>query len=195
MVMSPPSTTTKKREWVFYTPYTVRVKASGLLNVLTSRRSWSALRAVGVDPVLYHETLVLSLLLFTRPLSHLRGSRNGSVSSQNTRGWVSLFSGDRARLTLPCRMFVGDWTTSGRRGGKRAQRISSNFGPAGGTFNGVLHLDLCRVGFLRRVLLIRAQRAHPGWKSHSAAGSLHTSLKSEVADRPLVISPLVSSEV
>lgn len=33
----------------------------------------------------------------------------------------------------------------------------------------------------------------PGWKLHSGAGSLHTSLKSEVADRPPAISPLASS--
>jgi len=93
MAMSPPSITTKRPEWVFYTPYTVRVKTSNISRVtLTLRRSWSALRTVGLDTVLHDETLVLSLLFFTRPRGNHCSFSSGNFSFQNARGWVSLFS-------------------------------------------------------------------------------------------------------
>ena len=85
MVMSPPSTKTKKSEWAFYMPYTVSVKTYGPMGiVLTPRRSWSVLRAVGLNAVLHDEALVLSLLLFTWDRSHQCSSGNGDIPFQNT---------------------------------------------------------------------------------------------------------------
>ena len=81
MVMLPLSITTKKSEWVFYTPYTVRVKIFGLLTVmLTLRRSWSVFCAIGLDPVLNHEALVLSLLLFAWNRGFQCSSSSGNIS-------------------------------------------------------------------------------------------------------------------
>lgn len=117
-VMLLPLITTKKPEWVSCMPYTVRVKACGLPCImLTQRRSWSVLRAVGLNPVLYNEALVLPLLLFTWARGHQCSSGNGDIPFQNTRRRVFSFSLSRERLAeLYCRVFAGDWTTP--RGGR-----------------------------------------------------------------------------
>ena len=56
---------------------------------------------------------------------------------------------------------------------------------------------LIYVGYVFCEVLVRLELNihHLGWKLQSAAGSLRTSFKSEVVDRPPVIFPLVSSEV
>lgn len=89
----PPSIITKKSEWEFYTPYTVRMGSSSLLSIsFTPNRSRSVLRTVGLDPVLYHEALVLSLPQFAVHCDHQRGSGNSGISFQNTRTWAPPFT-------------------------------------------------------------------------------------------------------
>jgi len=87
MVMSPPSTTTKKSEWAFYMLYTVRVNACGLLGImLTPIRSWSVFRAISLDAVFHNEVLVLSLLLFTWSRGCQCSPGDGDIPFQNTGG-------------------------------------------------------------------------------------------------------------
>ena len=94
MGMSPPLITTKRSEWVFYMPYMVSASISDLpSSTFTPIRSRGVLRTVGLDPVLYHEALVLPLFIFVGHCGRQRTSCNGGVSFQNTRGWVSSLPG------------------------------------------------------------------------------------------------------
>lgn len=150
--MSPLLITTKRLEWVFCMPYTVRRETSGLLSAaLTSNRTRSVLCTVGLDPVLHHETLVFPLPLLVRHRDHQRSSSNNCISFQNSSRYFPFLSQHSKLDWVRCRMLARDRATAGRGGGWRTQRISSNFSSACGKFNGIVHPDICRVCFLLTV--------------------------------------------
>lgn len=197
MAMSLPSITTKKFEWVFYMLYTVRVETRSLLRtMLTSRRSRSILCAIGIDPVLYNEALVLPLLLFTWPRNRQCNSSNGDISFQNTRRWVFTLSPGRGCLagcTVECLLEIGQHPEEAE---------ASEYGVYRRIFRlRAVHLMaffiLIYVGyvFCEESVGLELNTHHLGWKLQLAAGSLRISFKSEVVDRPPVIFPLVFSEV
>lgn len=65
---------------ILHAVYGQRVSSDPLSFTFTLFRSRSVLRTVGLDPILYHEALVIPLPLFVGYCGHQRSSGNGGIS-------------------------------------------------------------------------------------------------------------------
>lgn len=196
MGMSPPLITTKRFEWAFFMPYTVSVGTCDPPNfVFTPIRSRSVLCTVGLDPVFYHEALVLPLPFFVGHCGHQRSSCDGDISFQNTRGWIFRLSGAVnvfLSCSVECLLEIGQHPEEAEENEQSAYRQIFRLR--------AVHLMaffiLVYVGYVPPPEVHQLElNVVQELKLQLAAGSSRTSFKSGVVVHPPVIFPRVSLEV
>jgi hypothetical protein len=198
MVTSPPSTTTKKPEWAFYMPYTVRVKTSGIPGIVLTPEGLGAFSAPLVSTQFstmehwsYHYFSSLGLAVASAVLAMVifRFKTQEGRFSRSVRGTVNAW----LTCVVECLLEIGQHPEEAEA--SEHSVYSQIFRLRAVHLMAFFILIYVGYVFCEDLIRLELNTHHLGWKLQSAAGSLRTSFRSEVVDRPPVIFPLVSLEV